>query len=114
MEKSRKYTILKVAVTILYIAITAFLIGSVIDSMHAEGEAVQLGIALTYAIIVVIIGGIAYGISLIPSIIGIVLTSVGLKRKTNSFKSLLYFIIFTALPIITYLLMVFILPKIIN
>ena len=113
-NKIKKYSILKIIITILYFGITAFLLGAFIDSFNASGENVQLGIALTYAIVVVLFGAMGYGALLITSIIGLILSAVGLKREKTTKKTMIYFIVFTALTIITYLLMVFVMPIFIN
>ena len=114
MEKKRNFTLLKIIITLLYLGITVFLLGAQIDAINAEGEGVQLGIALTYAIIVVLIGGISYGVTLIVSTIGLIVSAVAYKRGSAEFKSVLYFIIFTGLIIITYLLLVILIPIFVN
>ena len=64
------------------------------------------GTDLAYAILLIILlsyGSIFYGISLIISLIGLIITIA--KRKKYIIKSTLkFFIVFTALPILTYLL----------
>ena len=110
MENLKKYTPFKIILTVLYIVITGFLLFAFIDALNKTGEHVQLGIALTYAIVVILFGGIAYGVSLVLGLIGLIISAIGVKRNYSSIGTLVYFIVFTALPIVTYLLMIFIMP----
>ena len=73
---------------------------SLIDLIVDPGSSFGLSLAVYLVVILFIIGGIANGIVLLISAIGLVISAVKLNKGCSK-KTLAFFIVFTALPIVT-------------
>ncbi len=89
-------TILKILSAVFYALVTAYLVYGLIDVLSSGGN-VSLGIAVYLTFSVIILGSIGYIITLIPAIIGLI-SSIA---KEAGLFSILYFVVFILLPIIT-------------
>jgi hypothetical protein len=100
-RKTLQLKALKIVTALIYGLVTLFSLIFFISVATGDD-----GTDLAYAILLIILlgyGSIFFGISLIISLIGLIITIV--KRKDYEVKSTLkFFIVFTALPILTYLL----------
>ncbi len=91
---------LKIISALLYFLMTAFLTVILIDIILNPGDLPGLGIALFLIIFVLIIGSIGYGITVILSIVGAILSAKRMPlggRKSN----LIFFTVFSILPVVT-------------
>ena len=114
IEKALK--ILKVITAIMYSLVTLFLLITFFDTVFSaypsedlsqsanEGVNIVLGkdfsIAMYIALVLIIIGGISYLITLIPTIIGFIISAVNIKKGVKK-SNMIYFLVFTLLPVIT-------------
>ena len=98
--KPVKLKALKIISAILYSAVTVFLLATLIDLIVDPGSSFGLSLAVYLVVILFIIGGIANGVVLLISAIGLVISAVKLKKGCSK-KTLAFFIVFTALPIVT-------------
>lgn len=98
----RKLTALKVVSIILFVATLAFLLIGLVDALGNEGNAYKLGIALYFIFFVLVFGLIGNVLALIPALIGLIYTAKKAKQA-NVKKQLVFYIIITALPIISEL-----------
>ena len=108
----KKFYALKIITAVLYVLVTAILFTIVLSSI-GQGEHWELGYVLL---------SITLGIYSIPFyLIQLILSIVGLIKSLNANKngqatkgSIIYFVIFTALPIITALLYILVILRIPN
>lgn len=89
----------KITYLIIYSLLTLFLILTYIDVMVNPSDMQNLGIALYLVIFVLIIGGIGYAVSLIFAVTGLV---ISIKKKVKK-STLAFYIVATALPVVTEL-----------
>ena len=98
---------------IFFVITTAFLGYTFIDILVNPGSNQGLSFAFWYALVFIIIGSGGYIISMICPIIGVILTLV--KRPQGlRVGQLVYFIIFTVLPILFWVLILVLAPQYIN
>ena len=96
----------KIIYIALYAAFTAFLLYILISESYlylVKGQG--LGFALVFALIIISIGCIGYGVILAIGLTGLILSLINktaLKRKAN----IILFSIFTALPVITEVILI--------
>lgn len=95
--KSKLLTTLKVIYLIIYIALTAYLVWGLLDIVITPSSNPSLEVAVYLTIVVIIIGGIGYIVSLIPAIIGLIYSIVKRAGKGN----IIFFIVAIILPIIS-------------
>jgi len=106
--KKRRFLALWIIVGVLYLATTAFMLWTFIDAKVSDSTAeIQLG-GLAFILTLIIYGSIGYLATMLSSIIGLILTCV--KRPSTGLRKgqLIYFIAFTVLPIITWVLLYFV------
>ena len=104
-ERKRRFLALWIIVGVLYLATTAFMLWTFVDAKVSDSTAeIQLG-GLAFIFTLIIYGSIGYLATMLSSIIGLILTCV--KRPTTGLRKgqLIYFIAFTVLPIITWILL---------
>lgn len=103
-KKSVFLIVWQVIVALLFISVTAFLTFLFLDVINAPPPVKNTidgrGLVIILAII---IGGIGYLANVITSIIGVVVSVVSRKKETCGIIPLIYFIVFTILPIITFI-----------
>ena len=107
-QKKRRFLALWIIVGVLYLATTAFMLWTFIDAKVSDSTAeIQLG-GLAFILTLIIYGSIGYLATMLSSIIGLILTCV--KRPSTGLRKgqLIYFIAFTVLPIITWVLLYFV------
>lgn len=98
MEKKSKQLVWKILFLVAYLAITAFILIQYFELLSIADEPSHgLSLAVFLIVIVLIIGGIGYGVSLIFAVIGLILSIIKKSGKGN----VVFFSIATALPIIT-------------
>lgn len=107
-EKQPKLLVPRIISAVLYLLITAFLVYTLIDSLDSENLSLSIGLYL--AIVLIILGGISYGVSIIFSFVCLIIAIV--KRKKLTKFTPFYFLIFTILPILT-MAIIFIICKLI-
>ena len=104
-ERKRRFLALWIIVGVLYLATTAFMLWTFVDAKVSDSTSeIQLG-GLAFIFTLIIYGSIGYLATMLSSIIGLILTCV--KRPTTGLRKgqLIYFIAFTVLPIITWILL---------
>lgn len=109
-KKSGKYKALWIITPILYSLVTLFLVYTLIDTVAgANPDTLGLSLALWLTIFLIIFGSFGYIGAMIPAIIGLILTIV---RRPSGLRvgQLIYFIIFTILPILSWIAFVVIVP----
>lgn len=112
-EKSLKkravaVTALQIITAVIYTFLTTYFMIMLIDVINTpppqDGSFDGRGLALAaFLIITIAIGGIGYIINLIVSIAGIVVSANAKKKDIVGMGSIIYFVIFTVLPIITFI-----------
>lgn len=100
-KKKGELTALKVVSAILYALVTGFLLFEFFWILFTEQSNVGLGLAVYLVIILAAIGSIANAVPTILSLIGLIITVVKRKKGEFSISTLVYFIVFTALPYVT-------------
>lgn len=100
-KKKGELTALKVVSAILYALVTGFLLFEFFWILFTEQSHVGLGLAVYLVIILAAIGSIANAVPTILSLIGLIITVVKRKKGEFSISTLVYFIVFTALPYVT-------------
>ncbi len=109
-KKSGKYKVLWIITAILYALVTLFLAYTLYDTLvGADPDTKGLSLALWLTFIFIIFGTFGYIATMIPPIIGLILTIV---RRPNGLRvgQLIYFIIFTLLPVISWFAFFIIVP----
>lgn len=99
----KRYRFLSVLITVIFVAITAYLIYGVVDVSKIPADASGRGISVAafLAFGVIIIGGIGNGVVLLLSALGTLISAVGYRRGKVEFGTLLHFIMFMIFPIIS-------------
>lgn len=98
MEKNSKQLVWKILFLVVYLALTTFILIEYFGLMRVVGDtSYGLSVAVFLIVIVLIIGGIGYAISLVFGAIGLFLSISKHSGKGN----IIFFSIATALPIIT-------------
>ena len=98
----KKLTALKVISIIFFVATFVLLLIGLIDSLGNEGNSLTLGMALYFIFFVLVFGLIGNVLALIPAVIGLIYTAK--KSKQADVKNqLIFYIVITALPIISEL-----------
>lgn len=112
-QKSGKFLALRILAPIFFAITTAFLVYTFIDIIIDPGSNQGLSFALWYTLIFIIFGTGGYIVSIIFPLIGMLLT---LFRRPQGLRvgQLIYFIIFTILPIIFWVLILLLTPPFIN
>ena len=105
-NKAKRFLPLKVIIAVIFAVVTIFLIWTFLDVFDDSNVNLSFGVWL--AIIHIIIGGIAYGVNVILSLIGLILTLVKVKPIRKG--QVVYFVVFIALPVIIWLIGLFVLP----
>ena len=89
----------KILSALLYGLVVAFILYIFLDAYSSNSAWAGLGYAIG-----LIYGGFGLAGSLVPTIIGLVRSIIGVKKGYCEKPTLIYFIIFTALPFITFLI----------
>lgn len=108
----------KIVVALIYVLVTAFIAYLLIDALNTpppqQGQIDGRGFALAaFIILAIIFGLIGYLANVITSIIGIIVSSSHKKQQKCGNGSIVYFVIFTFLPIISFFVWI-ILPGLIK
>ena len=109
-KKSGKYKVLWIITPILYSLVTLFLVYTLYDTVvGANPDTLGLSLALWLTLFLIIFGTFGYIAAMIPPIIGLILTIV---RRPNGLRvgQLIYFIVFTILPILSWIAFTVIVP----
>ncbi|MBO5046257.1 MAG: hypothetical protein J6C93_05250 [Clostridia bacterium] len=109
-KRSKAILVLKILAMVAYLAITAWFVIGFFTELYGESENAQLSAAMFLTIIVIIFGSIFYPVPIVLSIIGLVLSALAVKRGQGGKGSVAYFITFIALPVVTYLILIFVFP----
>ena len=111
MEENKKIYSFKVLKIIAIVAIyltTLFIAYVDIDIIASSINGTDLGVAIAYAIFVILCGALLYGINLIYSLIVLIVSTVYYKKGKCERKTVIFFLVATAMPIILYVLAVLI------
>ncbi|MBO5067937.1 MAG: hypothetical protein J6C62_06005 [Clostridia bacterium] len=109
-KKSGKYKALWIITPILYSLVTLFLVYTLYDTVvGANPDTLGLSLALWLTLFLIIFGTFGYIAAMIPAIIGLILTIV---RRPSGLRvgQLIYFIVFTILPILSWIAFTVIVP----
>ena len=110
--------VLQIITAIIYTLLTGFFISMLIDVAGTppaqDGSFDGKGLALAvFLIMLIVFGGIGYIINLILSIVGIVVSSNAKKKELCGMGRVIYFVVFTLLPLITFIAFL-IVPQLLN
>lgn len=110
-SKKGRFLALWIISPILFGLVTIFLLYGFIDILNAQNPG--LSFVFWFTFIYIIFGAIGYILSMIPSVIGLFLT---IFKRPNGLRvgQLIYFIIFTVLPVIVWFLGTLIMPALIK
>ena len=97
--KNKKYTVLKILSAVFYAIITAFIIYCFLDALI---ESKENGFAVLGYVLILVTVGISYLLPLILSVVGLILSAVAKSNGQATLKTVIYFLIFTALPLISW------------
>ena len=104
IEPIQKFKLLKIFTAVLYAIATVLSVVFMIDILN---EPQNIGTA--FALVVwLCLGAFALAVPLIISLVGLIVCALKVKKGESSKGSVIYFSIFSALPIITYFVCVFI------
>lgn len=96
---NKKYTVLKILSAVFYAIVTAFIIYCFFDALV---ESKENGFAVLGYVLILITAGISYLLPLILSVVGLILSAVAKSKGQGTIKTVIYFLIFTALPLISW------------
>lgn len=109
-KKTNRLIVLRVLTAVVFAIVTALLLWWYIDvlstpvvSEPTNGITInQRSLALAFFIVIglIIVGGIGYVVNLGLAITGLIISSIKYKKQTTTIGTLIYFIVFTALPIL--------------
>ena len=105
----KKFKINKLISAALYAVAFAWTAWILIDIISSGDRGLGFGIGI---MVYLIFSAIANGVSLLPSLFGLIMSIVGVKKGYCEKSTLIYFIVFTLLPIATFFLNYIILPSI--
>ena len=111
MEENKKiysFKVLKIIAIIAIVLTTLFMTYTDIDIISSALSGNDDGLALAYAIVVILFGAFLYAINLIYSLIVLIVSTVYYKKGKCERKTVIFFLIATALPILIYALLVLI------
>ena len=91
----------------LYAVAFAFTAWILIDIISSDDRGLGFGVGLA---VYLLVSSIANGVSLLPSLVGLIRSIVGVKKGYCEKSTLIYFIVFTLLPIATFFLNYIIIP----
>lgn len=97
--KNKKYNILKILSAVFYAVITAFMVILFVDALIDSKE--NGFVVLGYILILVTIG-LSYLLPLILSAIGLILSLVAKSRGESKIGTVIYFLVFTCLPVVSW------------
>lgn len=115
-KKNVAIIIFQIIAALIYLGVTVYLTVLLIDVLNTpppqDGQIDGKGIAFAaYLIITIIFGGIGYIIDIIISIVGLVVSSNQRKKGCCGVGTIIYFVAFVLLPIITFIVLI-VLPRI--
>ena len=96
-KKSKLLTSLKIAIFIVYVALTIWICWGLLDIIINPTENFSASVAIYLAIVVIIFGMIGYSVCLILALIGLI---VVIKKRAGK-GNLIFFIVSIILSIIT-------------
>lgn len=107
-KRSVAVLVLQIITAVIYTLLTAYFVVLLIDVINTpppqDGSFDSKGLALAaFLIITIAIGGIGYIVNLIVSIAGIIVSANAKKKELVGIGRVIYFVIFTLLPIITFI-----------
>ena len=97
--KNKKYTVLKILSAVFYVIVTVFILYCFFDALI---ESKENGFAVLGYVLILVMVGICYLVPLILSTIGLILSAVAKSNGQSSLGTVIYFIIFTALPLVSW------------
>ena len=97
--RNKKYIVLKILSAVFYAVITAFMVILFVDALIDSKE--NGFVVLGYILILVTIG-LSYLLPLILSVIGLILSSVAKSRGESKMGTVIYFLVFTCLPVVSW------------
>ena len=104
LQTTKKYKGIFIAQLIILVLITAFLVYGFIDVVVDPDETSRaIGIVFYLTIFLVFCGGIGYVVSMILGVIGLVLSVKAKKQGLAETKTMVKFIVTTALPVVIWL-----------
>ncbi|MBQ7235911.1 MAG: hypothetical protein IJX03_01995 [Clostridia bacterium] len=96
----KNFKVLKIITAVLYVVATAFVVWFMVDIATApENLGTAFAIIAWFAIAIPTLA-----VPLIVSLVGLILSAMNKKRSQCTLGSVIYFAVFTALPIITFLI----------
>lgn len=100
----KRYIILKILAALFYAAITAFILYGFIGGVLAASspEARQASLAV-FVIFFLVYGGLLYIVPFLISLLGLIFSSRRVKAGECVRSTVIYFAVFTALPVITWI-----------
>lgn len=91
----------------LYLFITIYLLIGYFDlRADMSNENAQIGFALVYVIVVILMGSAFYLATTIISVVGLIVANVKHRRNGLGKKWVIPFIVFTILPVVTEIFMI--------
>lgn len=103
-EKSVAVKIFQIITAVLYVLATAFIVFFTVDIV-GQGQEESFGVAVALVVLIPL-GFIALIFPLVSAIIGLIISIVAKVRNNGGLGAVIYFIVFTVLPVATFLLMI--------
>ena len=97
--KNKKYTVLKILSAVFYAIVTAFMIYCFFDAFV---ESKENGFAVLGYVLILVTVGISYLLPLILSVVGLILSAVAKSRGESKMGTVIYFLVFTCLPVVSW------------
>ena len=105
MQKSAR--VFRAITIVLYLAVTAFLLATFLDILLTETNNLQLALAVFFTIFVLVVGGIAFGvITLFSLILGIIYRQRS-KKSPERAVSVKWFFTVAILSVVTFFVFFF-------
>ncbi len=102
VQEKKKYLVLKILSGLFYALVTLFVLVLFVSTITEQAGEIDLR-ALAFLLFLIYCGfGYIPGVAI--SLAGTILSAISLRKKKTTVGTLVYFIIFTVLPVITFLL----------
>ncbi len=114
-DQLRRYPVLKIITAIVFAITTIFFIYVYADVLNTPVNKPEDGLGKGIGIaVILVVGLLLYIPSIILAIIGLIITIISYIKKICSLGTMIYFIVFTLLPVMAFFVIGYGLPLVIN
>lgn len=101
VQEKKRYLVLKILSALFYALVTLFVLALFVSTLTEQAGEVDLR-ALGFLLLLIYCGfGYVPGVAI--SLAGIIFSAINLRKNQSTVGTLIYFIIFTVLPVVTFI-----------